>query len=88
MRSDKRFRNSLRHALSVMLHPLHLMRTCVVALVVVGWLSLFNEGGQLLTGPWTPALALKIALNILTPFAVANLGLLSRQEGVDPDGSK
>jgi len=37
-------------------------------------------GEALLAGQWTLRLAIKIALNVLTPFVVANLGLLSRQE--------
>ncbi|MBX6419586.1 MAG: patatin-like phospholipase family protein [Nevskia sp.] len=37
-------------------------------------------GEALLAGQWILRLAIKIALNVLTPFVVANLGLLSRQE--------
>ncbi len=88
MRSDLGFRDGLRRALSVMLHPPHLKRTCIVAILVGGWLSVFNEGEQLLIGPWTSELAVKIASNVLTPFAVANLGLLSRSPGIDQKGSK
>ncbi len=76
---------SPRRALAVILHPSHLKRTCVVALVVGVLLSLVNLGGQLLTGPWNLPLAIKIALNVLTPFVVANLGLMSRQGGSGTD---
>ncbi|TAL99502.1 MAG: hypothetical protein EPN69_00375 [Rhodanobacter sp.] len=76
---------ALRRIRAAVLHPPHLKRTGMVALVVGAWLSIFNEGGQLLTGPWTGQLLVKIALNVLTPFAVANLGLLSRQTGPEPD---
>ncbi|WP_027492044.1 hypothetical protein [Rhodanobacter sp. OR444] len=76
---------TLRRILTMVLHPPHLKRTGIVALVVGAWLSVFNEGGHLLTGPWTGQLLIKIALNVLTPFAVANLGLLSRQAGSESD---
>ncbi|KZC35044.1 MULTISPECIES: hypothetical protein [Rhodanobacter] len=76
---------TLRHILGVVFHPPHLKRTCMVALLVGVWLSVFNLGGQLLAGPWNAQLAIKIAMNLLTPFAVANLGLISRQAGSESD---
>lgn len=79
---------SLRSFIAVVLHPPHLKRTCLVALVVGVWLSVFNVGGQLLTGPWNLPLAIKIALNVLTPFVVANLGLMSRQGGSGTDSQE
>lgn len=68
-----------RRLRAVILHPPHLRRTCLVALLVGTWLTVFNLGAQLLTGPWDVPLAIKIVLNVLTPLVVANLGLLSRQ---------
>lgn len=50
-----------------------------MALFVGTWLTSFNEGHQLWVGPWDAALAIKIVMNLLTPFVVANLGLVSRQ---------
>ena len=79
---------TMRQIRSVVLHPPHLKRTCAVALVVGIWLSLFNVGGQMLTGPWNLALAIKIAMNVFTPFIVANAGLMSRQARPDPDAGK
>lgn len=67
------------------MHPRHLRRTCLVALLVGIWLTAFNEGQQLLVGPWDAPLAIKIAMNVLTPFVVANLGLLSRQGAPEVD---
>jgi len=55
----------------------HLRRTGVIALVVGTWLTAFNQGDALLADGWTAVLGLKIFLNYLTPFMVANLGLLS-----------
>jgi hypothetical protein len=46
-----------------------------IALVVGTWLSLMNQGDQLLGGapfPWV-----KIGLNYATPFVVASLGFLA-----------
>ena len=79
---------SLRHIRSVVLHPPHLRRTCTVALVVGIWLSLFNVGAQLIAGPWNLPLAIKVAMNLLTPFIVANAGMMSRQVGPNPDDEK
>lgn len=74
-----------RHVLRVVFHPPHLKRTCMVAVLVGVWLSVFNLGGQLLDGPWNMPLAIKVAMNLLTPFAVANLGLISHQAGPESD---
>ena len=79
---------TLRRIRSTVLHPPHLKRTSMIALAVGTWLSLFNVGEQLLLGPWTLPLAIKIGLNVLTPFVVANCGLLSRQEGANSDAGK
>lgn len=76
---------TLRQIPRVVLHPPHLKRTCLVALLVGVWLSAFNLGDQLLAGPWNAQLAIRVAMNLLTPFTVANLGLISRQTGAEPD---
>ncbi len=57
--------------------PQHLRRTVAIAIVVGSWLTLFNQGGVLWAGQASLALLLKVFLNYLTPFVVANLGLLS-----------
>jgi hypothetical protein len=79
---------TLRQIRAVVLHPPHLKRTCMVALAVGIWLSLFNVGAQLLAGPWNLALAIKVTMNVLTPFIVANAGMMSRQVEPDPDAEK
>lgn len=61
------------------LRPAHLRRTGGVALVVGTWLTLFNQGGVIWSGESSVGLWVKVALNYLTPFVVANLGLLSRE---------
>lgn len=63
-----------------LLLPAHLMRTGAIALIVGTWLSAVNCGDLLLSSGWTSGLALKVFLNYLTPFVVANLGLLSRSK--------
>lgn len=63
----------------VVMHPPHLLRTGLVALLVGTWLTLINLADVLFSSPLTTALVLKVAMNYLTPFVVANLGLLSRR---------
>jgi hypothetical protein len=79
---------SLHRILAMVLHPPHLKRTSAVALALGIWLSLFNVGEQLLAGPWNLPLVIKIAMNVLTPFMVANACMMSRQAGLDPDAEK
>lgn len=67
-----------RSVLATVLAPAHLRRTGLIALIVGSWLTAFNQGDMLLAGAWSTKLALKVFLNYLTPFVVANLGLLSR----------
>lgn len=50
------------------------------AFIVGSWLTAFNLGDQLLKGESDQAVAIKIFLNYLTPFIVANFGLLSRRQ--------
>lgn len=59
--------------------PVHLKRTLLIAFVIGSWLNLFNHGDALLRGAFTAALAIKLALNYLTPFIVSNFGLLAHQ---------
>ena len=59
--------------------PRHLRRTLTISAVVGSWLTLFNQGEVLWAGEVGFAMLLKVFLNYLTPFAVANLGLLSAE---------
>lgn len=58
----------------------HLLRTGTIALAVGTWLALFNHGDVILAGELGRQMLVKIPLNYLTPFVVANLGLLSREK--------
>lgn len=74
----------LRRALAVCLLPRHLRRTAAIALIVGTWLTLVNQGDTLLAAVSASGassdlgMAIKVALNYLTPFVVSNFGLLSR----------
>lgn len=71
--------------------PRHLRRTSTIAIVVGSWLTLFNQGEVLWAGELSFALLLKVLLNYLTPFVVANLGLLSserKDKTTTPSGSE
>lgn len=63
----------------VVFTPVHLKRTLLIAFLVGSWLNLFNHGDELLRGAFTAALAIKLALNYVTPFIVSNFGLLAHQ---------
>ena len=63
---------------SVVFYPTHLRRTGAIAVAVGTLLTLVNQADVLMAGHWSAALATKVAVNYLTPFAVSNLGLLSR----------
>lgn len=65
--------------IGVVMHPPHLLRTGLLALLVGTWLTLINLADVLFLSPLNNALMLKVATNYLTPFVVANLGLLSRR---------
>lgn len=69
---------ALRNLAVVICTPCHLRRTLLIAAIVGSWLTLFNEGGQLLHLPWSGILDLRVFLDYLTPFVVANLGIISR----------
>lgn len=63
----------------VVFMSVHLKRTLLIAFVVGSWLNLFNHGDELLRGAMSAQLAVKLALNYLTPFIVSNFGLLAHQ---------
>ena len=63
----------------MVLAPAHLRRTSLITVIVGSWLTAFNHGDALASGAWDATLGLKILLNYVTPFVVANLGLLSRR---------
>ncbi|MGH8618995.1 MAG: hypothetical protein ACREUW_14990 [Burkholderiales bacterium] len=63
----------------VVCEPQHLRATGLIALVVGSWLTLVNQADVILAQGLGGLVALKIALNYLTPFVVSNLGLLSRK---------
>lgn len=65
--------------LAVVLRPAHLRRTGLTALIVGSWLTAFNQWDVIASGSITLGLSAKVALNFLTPFVVANIGLLSRR---------
>lgn len=67
------------HAARTVLSRAHLKRTGLIAALVGTWLTAFNQGDALIAGAWSAVLGLKIVLNFLTPFIVANLGVLSHR---------
>lgn len=73
------FWRTLKTWAHVVCAPLHLTRTVLIALAVGTWLNLFNHGDELLRGVMSAQLAGKLLLNYLTPFVVANIGLLARR---------
>ena len=74
----------LQRLLAVCVHTPHLRRTLTIAAIVGSWLTLFNQGDVLLAVGASKVVLLKVALNYLTPFAVANLGLLSSESKREP----
>jgi hypothetical protein len=62
-----------------LLHPIHLRRTGFITLIVGIWLTVFNQGDVFWASELDGWLWIKVALNYLTPFVVANLGLLSKE---------
>lgn len=73
--------SDLRRLLKICARPSYLRRTGTIALVVGSWLTLFNQGDAIWTGQTSTAILLKVLLNCLTPFVMANFGLLSSKEG-------
>ena len=70
---------TLKSFARVVATPVHLKRTLLIAFLVGSWLNLFNHGDELLHGVVSAPLAIKLALNYLTPFIVSNFGLLAHQ---------
>lgn len=71
--------SDLKRHLKAIVYPAHLRRTGATALIVGTWLTVLNQGDVFWTGELYGWLWVKVALNYLTPFAVANLGLLSKE---------
>lgn len=78
----------LREHLKTLLYPKHLCRTGVLSLIVGTWLTAFNQGDVILSDDLGVALWAKVALNYLTPFVVANLGLLSGETKIRENDSR
>jgi hypothetical protein len=70
---------SVNAVLQTILYRPHLRRTTASAGVVGTWLTLVNQGDALVLGTFGVVLLGKTILNYLTPFVVANVGLLSRE---------
>jgi hypothetical protein len=70
---------TVRRYLSVCVRREHLRRTGTITLIVGTWLNAFNHGGALLQLQFGAELWIKLFTNYLTPFVVANWGLVSRQ---------
>jgi len=79
LRGGRVFLRRASSAVRVMVHLPHLLRTGLVAFIVGTWLTAVNLADVLFIGPPTTTLFFKVAMNYLTPFLVANLGLLSRR---------
>ncbi|MEW5710440.1 MAG: hypothetical protein AB1830_16305 [Pseudomonadota bacterium] len=65
-------------AFKTCLNPLYLRRTVFTAFVVGSWLTVLNQGQNMLSGPMDWGLGVKVLMNYLPPFVVSNIGLLSR----------
>ena len=72
-------RVSPRKIFAVVLAPEHLRKTGLTALIVGSWLTAFNHGDVIFDGMSDFRLWVKVLLCYLTPFVVANIGLLSRR---------
>lgn len=66
-----------RQALRLLLSGVTVRAAGPVALTVGTLLSAVNQGSVLLHGHLTTGLAVKVAVNYLTPFVVASLGFLA-----------
>lgn len=69
--------------LAVLAKPRNLVRTIVIAVAVGAWLTAINEGDEILGWNFGHLFVLKVALNFVTPFIVANLGLLAGRYPVE-----
>lgn len=72
-------KETFEYCLRICRQPSHLRRTVTIMLLVGTWLTIFNQGDVLISTDITSELVVKIFLNYLTPFVVANWGLLSRE---------
>ena len=70
---------TLKFFARVVFTPVALKHTLLIAFVVGSWLNLFNHRDALLRGAISVPLAIKLALNCLTPFIVSNFGRLAHQ---------
>ncbi len=61
--------------------PTHLRKTLAISFLFGSWLVYFNIGGNLLRSPLSVTIDIEIFLNYLTPWILANLGLLSQGSG-------
>lgn len=78
----------IRELLKTLVYPKHLCRTGVLSLIVGTWLTAFNQGDVILNGDPSMGLWAKVVLNYLTPFVVANLGLLSGETKIRQKDSR
>ena len=62
---------------AVVLHPPHLRRTATIAAIVGVLLFAVNQSDTVLHSGVSAATAVKAALDLLIPFCVSNLGILS-----------
>lgn len=67
--------DTIKAGVRVVCTPAHLKRTALIAFVVDNWMNLFNHGDALIHGVVSVHLAIKLALNYLTPSIVSNIGL-------------
>lgn len=73
-------RNDLADATRYCLRPEHLRRTLRIALIVGVLLTLINQSAVIVSGNATWATWVRCALNLLVPFLVSNIGLLSGRD--------
>lgn len=66
-----------RECPAVIVHPPHLRRTVTIALTVGLLLFLINQLDVVIQGRAGPLTVVKACLNVLIPFCVSNLGVLT-----------
>ena len=77
---------SLRCARHTVLYPSVLRRSLITAAIVGTVLTVINQGDRILSGEFTPGMALKMGLTYCVPFAVSTSGALGalRRRPDDP----
>jgi hypothetical protein len=75
----RHFVREVRAKLAICCTAEHLRATGAIALIVGSWLTLINQADVIGAEGLDRNMLLKIALNYLTPFVVANLGVISRK---------